>query len=302
MVATGALAATSAAGPVVAPGCPERAQFATDEPQNAGPAWSPDGRSLAFESTRAGDGHIYVIDVRRCAVRAVTSVEGSAPDWSPDGRRIVFQRFAASGSELWIVGVDGRGLRRLTRPRLGADMLPSWSRRGSLIAFVRADDSREELERREIWLVRPDGRGLRRIVRGGWNITPAWSPDGRWIAWARSWRGNQQIWRMLSDGSRKTRVTPGFANGDSDPSWSRDGRRVAYSGSTARVGLTIWVKPVVGGSARNVVGGASASDPDWSPDGRWIVFARHEGELTHLYLVRPDGTDLRPLALARPRR
>jgi Tol biopolymer transport system component len=297
-----ALTFTGAAGRVAAPGCPERAPFASDEPENAAPAWSPDGRSLAFQSTRTGRTQLYVIDVETCAVRPVGDVRGYAPDWSPDGRRLVFRRFDPDEDALWTAAVDGSGLRRLTTPRRASDMFPSWSRRRNVIAFDRANDSEPEIERRELFVVQPDGRRLRRIVKGGWNITPEWSPDGRWIAWARSWRGNEQIWRMRPDGSRKTRLTPGFANGDADPTWSPDGRRIAYSGSTATVGLTVWVKPVTGGRPRNVVGGANASDPDWSPDGRWIAFARHQGELTHLYLVRPDGTGLRPLALASPRR
>ena len=303
VVAAGVMATAGAAQADRVAGCPERASFAGPaESENAAPSWAPDGRSLAFESTRSGASHIYVLDVRTCAARRVTAVEGFSPDWSPDGRRLVFSRFATTGSALWTVGVDGRGLRRLTRPDRASDMFPAWSRRASLIAFDRADDRREEVELREIWLVRPDGAGLRRLVRGGWNLTPAWSRDGRWLAWASSRGGKVRIWRIRPDGRGAGAVTPGFPNGDGDPSWSPDGRRIAYSGSTSTAGLTVWVKPVAGGRPRNVVGLANASQPAWSPDGRWIAFAKHEGDLTHLFLVRPDGTGLRPIALASRRR
>ena len=278
-------------------GCPERAVFASTEPENRAPAWSPDGRSIAFDSTRTGRREIYVLDVAACVARQVTSTGGHSPDWSPDGRRLVFVRDQVDGgSALWIVGADGAGLRSLTRGRRAFDMHPSWSPRGDRIAFDR-DWGEEQEDHRDVYTIRADGTGLRRLTKGGWNLTPAWSPRATTIAWGRSWRGNEQIWIMRADGKRKRRVTPGFANGDADPTFSPDARRIAYMGSTATIGATIWIKTTRGGRPRHLVR-ANSGDPDWSPDGRWIAFELIRGKATDLYLVRPDGTGLRPIAVA----
>jgi TolB protein len=214
---------------------------------------------------------------------------GEEPDWSPDGDRLVFSRFKRYVGEdgLWSAGGDGRDVRRVT-PR-ALDAFPAWSPRGDLIAFDR-DAGIEEEDRRELHVVRPDGTGLRRLTEGGWHITPAFSLDGEWIAWARG----SSIWRMRVDGTEAQAVTTGGGRGDTDPSWPPDGRTIAFTRSTYDVGLQPWLVEVESGEARPLVS-VPGSAPDWSPDGGWIVFSRDEDEGRFLSLVRPDGTGLRPL-------
>jgi dipeptidyl aminopeptidase/acylaminoacyl peptidase len=60
--------------------CPDRAAYATDEADNSGASWSPDGRSIAFSSTRSGRSESYVLDAATCAVRRVTQNGGTDPD------------------------------------------------------------------------------------------------------------------------------------------------------------------------------------------------------------------------------
>ena len=98
---------------------------------------------------------------------------------------------------------------------------------------------------------------------------------------------------MRADGTGQRRLAAGR-----DPDWSPDGRFVAFSR-----GLDLWVMRSDGTGAVQVTRGPGMSaEPEWSPDGRWIVFwnDRASGEATKgdLYIVRPDGTELRRVTAA----
>ena len=147
------------------------------------PAWSPDGRTIAFAGIDlAGNQDIYVVNVADGTIRRIThdlSLDGM-PTWSPDGRTIAFTRGQQAHAALWTVDVaDGR-LTLVTSGQGGDD--PAWSPDGSTIAFsgTAVDGSGTDL-----WLVRPDGTGLRRLADAAVQDTsPSWSPDGGSIAFA----------------------------------------------------------------------------------------------------------------------
>ena len=269
------------------PTCPERAtNWATDEPSNGDPTWSPNGEELAFASNRSGRLQIYVLRVADCIARQVTShLDGGwQPDWSPDGRRIAFVGYLEG--HIWTVGADGRGLRRLTR---GArpDYEPAWSPDGRKIAFRRG------FQRRVVHVMAPNGRGLRPLRAGQ---SPAWSPTGRRIAFIGPDDGT---WVMRSDGSRPRRVKRGAANGDSDVDWAPDGRRLVITGSTSTQGLTLFVKNLRSGRVRHLGSSGNAWSPEWSPNGRWIAFTRVTSDTSEdVFLVQPDGSGLRRLTFA----
>jgi Tol biopolymer transport system component len=118
------------------------------------------------------------------------------------------------------------------------------------------------------------------------HITPAWSPDGRAIAYAGDSIAGQgwphHIYSMRSDGSARTRLTSGAAS-DLDPSWSPDGSRIAFT----RRGVTnqVWTMNA-DGSAQALLKD-DASQPDWSPDGTKIVFVAGGSEVS---VMSTDGS------------
>jgi TolB protein len=269
-------------------GCVDRAAFAVDdELEDASPAWSPDGRRIAFHSTRSGEHELWTIVVDTCAATKLTP--GREPDWSPDGARLVFTRWVQGDVEerVWTAGSNGSGARQLTEGF--GDAFPAWSPMHDLIAFD-CDALVEEVERREIHVVHSDGTGLRKLTDGGWHITPAFSPDGAWIAWTRG----DTIWRMRTDGTDLRQVTKGGGNGDTDPSWSPDGKTIAFTRSTYDLGLQPWLVELESGEERPLVE-VPGSAPDWAPDGKLLVFGRTERRGSFLWIVRPDGTGLRRL-------
>lgn len=108
----------------------------------------------------------------------VDAVSIRSPAWSPKGDEIAL----AVDLEAYVVGADGRGLRRITRARGRPELFVhgvSWAPDGSALAVVRGDTSSDA---GTLWVMRPDGSRQRLIARGAELEAPAWSPDGRRIA------------------------------------------------------------------------------------------------------------------------
>lgn len=134
------------------------------------PAWSPDGRHIAFAASDAADGdrrRIYAVAVDGSGLRPLTSPGDAAnPSWAPDGRRIVFDASpegkddSSRGQwELWVMNADGSGRRQLTTNTVN-DWGPAWSRDGRAVAFCRGLN-----DQYEIYRMRADGSGARRVTR-----------------------------------------------------------------------------------------------------------------------------------------
>ena len=192
------------------------------------PAWSPDGRYIAFTSTRDGKHEIYVMDADGKNKRNLTNnpdERDSYPAWSPDGRFIAFHSTPGEGipREIYVMTASGTDRRMLTaNPAL--DWLPAWSPDGERIAFWSTRDDSWEM-----YVMNSDGTELRRLTNGpirysralgGYSVsTPAWSPDGRFIAFASNPDDNYDIYVMDVDGTSNLRLTDAPGN-DWAPNWS----------------------------------------------------------------------------------
>ena len=229
------------------------------------PAWSPDGRRIAFPSN---DG-MYAMNADGSDVTRLTY--GFYPSWSPDGQRIAFM----SGWEIYAMNADGSGVTRLTN-NPAHDSEPSWSPDGWRIAFESDRDGSNE-----IYVMNADGSDVTRLT-GFTRLTnnrglatasePSWSPDGQRIAFfdQRIWnidsrRWNVDIYTVNADGSDVARLT---SDPETDwyPTWSPDGRRIAFS-SNRDGNWEIYAMNADGsGVTRLTNNPADDSWPSWGPD------------------------------------
>jgi TolB protein len=165
-------------------------------------AWAPNGRSLAFESERDGVEAVYVINVGTGAARRV-AVDAQYPDWTKDGR-IIFTSSPVP-SDLFTVRRYG-SKRRPLKTQPGDVLSARVSREGGKLVYDTIND--------DIYSSRIDGSQSTRLV--SWRRDPdpqdpAWSPDGKWVAFDRALDPDnvfhRDIYLMRADGSQVTRLT-----------------------------------------------------------------------------------------------
>jgi TolB protein len=157
------------------------------------PRWSPDGRLVAWVSTRDKDQNIYVIGADGKNPRRLTSdlAPDNNPSWSPDGRQIAFCSGRAGNLQIFAMNADGGNVRRLThQPRM--DYWPVWSPDGKRIAFTSNRDGNYE-----IYAMNADGTGQRNLTgHPAQDNYATWSPDGRRLAFISNRGGGYGIYVM----------------------------------------------------------------------------------------------------------
>ena len=188
------------------------------------PAWSPDGRSIAFASKRRGTFDIFVMAVDGTGTRRLTATQDddAHPSWSPDGTRIVFQRGAGP---LYVVSARGGRAQRLGDD-VAEETHPAWSPDGRWIVYVRREPGSSS---RDLWLVHPNGLGPRRLTHLQSRVyEPAWSPDSRQVAFVNSSEEtNFDLFVVRFVGEAVRRLTRS-ASDEFAPSWSPDGSEIAF--------------------------------------------------------------------------
>lgn len=218
------------------------------------PAWSPDGRWIAFSSTR-GRGRLdrfslWVVDAQadgeptRLTDELTSDIE---PTWAPDGSAIVYAARAGETHDLWRLplrpGPDGRPIPDGEPAPLLAteadERSPSFAPDGRHLAFQRiAPDGSAS----EIWRVTASGRGAAQVTQGPADGDPAWAPDGKLIAFVAPAprRADTDVFVVRTDGTRRRHLLDEPLADERGPRWSTTGRQVF---------ATAWLRSERDGSA-----------------------------------------------------
>lgn len=251
------------------------------------PGANPGGKILF-----AQNGDIYIYDG---SIKKLTNVgDASLPRWSGDGSQFVFVRTGDAFSDIWVANADGSNLRQLThdQPTITPGskayvdqavwaLDPAWSRTGDTIAFV----SDRGTPKNYLWLMKGLDANATRVAAStvnGDNVErPDFSSDGTKIVFAQRTTGSTDLqrWTQLWIADLTTgRLIPLVRGEQSayDPSWSPDGKWIAY---VQRTGTSndIWVIPADGGQPVQLTNVGDATTPTWSPDGTRIAFLVTDG-------------------------
>ena len=244
------------------------------------PAWSPDGRKIAFLEGGGASFSLYVMNADGTNQRALLTSPDSLGRivWSPDSSKIAFD--LSLKQEIYVINADGTSKRKLTGNAGGVE--PVWAPDGKKIAFRR--------ESCGLFVMNADGSRVRRVSDRCLSDV-AWSPDGQQIAYIGVEDDEYQLFLVEPDGSDRRRIVlPSVPEAWLRPVWSPDSTMLALENTAA-----VFVVAVDGTSLRQIsVGGAGHAV--WSPDGMKIAYvSAHEDERgdavgSELHVVNPDGS------------
>jgi TolB protein len=212
------------------------------------------------------------------------------PAWSPDGKRLLFSRHRAGRISLVATLADGTN-----EIVLSTEKFPQydgcWSPDGERIAFTHVPHSGPQ-GNLDVYLSKGDGTELVKLAGDHQKLSheesPAWSPDGRQIAFSSTYEGNQELYVIGTDGQSHTRLTsdPAF---DAHPGWSPDSKQIAFA--TNRWGdFEIAVTSRDGSEITRLTESDGLDDyPAFSPDGRRLAFLSNRDGNYEIYVMEIDG-------------
>lgn len=269
-----------------------------------GPAWSPDGKTIACVY---GTPNSYALNYAVLGVVAVNAEDGSetrvTPErwagisqisWLPDSSGLLLSATERelSPSQIWRLSYPDGEVRRVTNDvniYLGASMTAD----ASALVTVQTDRAPN------IW-VAPNGDAARavQITSGTGKLEgiygTSWTPDGR-IVYASIASGNWDIWIMNADGTGQRQLTVD-ARSNYGPSVTADGRHIVFISNRAGGPFNIWRIDIDGGNPRQLTSGKGENFAHATPDGKWVVYASVSyAERNLIWKVPFDGGE--PLAI-----
>jgi len=261
---------------------PQARKLVTSSRDQLAPSISPDGRRIAFESTRSGEPEIWVTDADGSNAQQLTHFDvmsTGTPRWSPDGKLIAFDSRVGGESNVYVIDPNGGASHKLSIDLRGNSQ-PSWSHDGKWIYFDNGDDRRNP----SIWKVPANGGHAMQLARG--TVTfPLESPDGQYVYFARY----QKLWRVKTDGSSEEPVAgmPDFNFlGDEWVPFGSGIYFLSHEGSKTVINLfdlqTKHVRPIFT---------LEKPTPAWlggmavSSDGKWLLYSQVDQASSDLMLI-----------------
>jgi Tol biopolymer transport system component len=264
---------------------------------DAGPAVSPDGRTLAFLRCST----IQVCDVYTQALSRDLRPEGGPkrvtshnsfvrrPMWTPDGSAILYPYGESGSAALWRVPPTGGRPPEMTSPAGEVGFHATISRQGDRMAWVQGY-SDQEIYRVEIDALKAGAESAVRIApstRAEFDVEV--SPDGRRLAFISRRSGSAEVWVSNADGSSPVQLTSFGGPHVTTPRWSPDGLWIAFDARVKANG-DIYVVGASGGQARRLTTEPSEDGlPAWSRDGKWIYFSSSLNAGAQIWKIPAEG-------------
>jgi TolB protein len=266
------------------------------------PTTSPKGRRFAYlevvYNSLGTESDVRLIEVGPGRKRLrLSPPHGTVDDfaWSPNGRFLAYSFGRGAGEQVYLVSSGGGRPRQVTHElQASSEWDLRWSRDGRTIVYKSWLDI---TGRDTLWTVDAAGGAAQRLLHDQTNDqSPAWSPDGRRVAYTVDDRGDSaQIYVVNADGTGAHSVIgrAGEIETDIEPAWSPDGKRLAFVRSKGGGDLFLGVANADGTGDHTLKdAGSPYGAPTWSPDGSEIVFSDNGRALV---AVAPDGTNRHPV-------
>jgi Tol biopolymer transport system component/serine/threonine protein kinase len=252
---------------------------------DSGPQISPDGKRIAFDSTRSGSSEVWVCPSDGSKPVQLTSFGGpltGSPHWSPDGRQIVFEsRAEGSYANIYVINAEGGTPRRLTTDSSN-HVVPGWSRDGRWIYFTSNQSNGQDWQ---LWKMPAEGGQAVQLTQHG-GVAAVESSDGKFIYYAKF--SDPGIWRMPVEGGEEylvlKQLRPGFWG-----NWAMVDQGIYFVNLDAKRNPTIKFFNIATGRVTQVaapeklpvlIAGLAVS-----PDGRWILYTQIDQDISDIMLV-----------------
>ena len=256
------------------------------------PAFSPDGKSLAFVRDTLDVREIYVRPLSGGSPAQITfdHAEIQGITWTPQSDKLIFASSRQGQTSLWRISAKGGTPQRLPIAGAGWAMRPALSRTGNRLAYTSVTYSSS------LWRasLAPDHKVIRPLEKfissTGLEEGPQYSPDGKHIVFQSTRTGYHEIWRADADGSNPIQLTHFAKNLTGTPRWSPDSKWISFDSRPAGHS-EVFIINAEGGQPRQITQGESENGvASWSTDGKWLYLASNRGGTWEVWKITPQGT------------
>ena len=256
------------------------------------PAFSPDGKSLAFVRDTLDVREIYVRPLSGGSPAQITfdHAEIQGITWTPQSDKLIFASSRQGQTSLWRISAKGGTPQRLPIAGAGWAMRPALSRTGNRLAYTSVTYSSS------LWRasLAPDHKVIRPLEKfissTGLEEGPQYSPDGKHIVSQSTRTGYHEIWRADADGSNPIQLTHFAKNLTGTPRWSPDSKWISFDSRPAGHS-EVFIINAEGGQPRQITQGESENGvASWSTDGKWLYLASNRGGTWEVWKITPEGT------------
>jgi Tol biopolymer transport system component/DNA-binding winged helix-turn-helix (wHTH) protein len=274
-------------------------RLTTDSAEDVGPAWSPDGRFIAFTRLSTSGNSIDIVPAiggperRLYTMTDPTSWEYGGLTWTNDGKHLIFPDRSSydSPSTLFSLALDTLTRTRVTAPPASwdGDWTPVMSPDGTRIAFIRSPEGSV----RDVYVMDAAGGAPTRLTLDGKLVVGlTWTADSQDVVFSSNREGEFALWKVPPTGGTIERVPVGEENSYS-PAISHKGNLLAYSHGTGKWDI---VRVDLKSSARKVLtdqllsSNEQDSAPEFSPDGTHIAFQSWRSGSQEIWICSSDGS------------
>ncbi|MBY0579275.1 MAG: Tol-Pal system beta propeller repeat protein TolB [Burkholderiales bacterium] len=224
------------------------------------PAWSPDGRKIAYVSFERGNAVVYVQDLLSGRRHIVADFKGSnsAPAWAPGGRQLAVVLSHDGSSRIYLVGEEG-GNPKLLENSAGISTEPSFSPDGQQIIFTSDRGGSPQIYR----IAASGGQAMRLTFEGNYNVSPHYSPDGKSFAYLERNGGHFNV--AIQDFATSQSQLLTDADLDQSPTFAPNGKLILYASIYGGRGILAIVSSDGRIKQRLTMQSGDIREPAWGP-------------------------------------